>query len=75
MLKNIHHASSIWLWAANAYSTHLFTHTLGTQKILNKENMGKLGEISPNLGNLLPVFKKTVKIRKIRKFRTAGMCA
>ena len=75
MLKNIHHASSIWLWAANAYCTHLFTYTLGTQKILNNENMGKLGQISPNLGNLLPVFKKTVKIRKIRKFRTAGRCA
>ena len=37
--------------------------------------MGKLGQISQNLGNLLPAFKKTVKIRKIRKFRTAGRCA
>lgn len=46
-----------------------------TQKILNKKNIGKLQQISPNLGNLLPVFKKTVKIRKIRKFRTAGRCA
>ena len=27
----------------------------GTQKILNKENIGKLGQISSNLGNLLPI--------------------
>ena len=33
----------------------------GTQKILNKENIRKLGQISPNLGNLFPIFKKKKK--------------
>ena len=40
-----------------------------THKILNKENIRKVGQISPNLGNLKPIFKKAVKIRKIK---TAG---
>ena len=43
-----------------------------TQKILTKENIRKLGQISPNLGNLLAIFKKTVKMKKIKKFRTTG---
>ena len=36
-----------------------------TQKILTKENIRKLGQISPNL-------VKTVKMKKIKKFRTTG---
>ena len=50
--------------------TFLLTQYIsGTQKILNKENIGKLGQISSNLGNLLPILKKN---RKIRKCRTVG---
>ena len=51
----------------------LMQYISGTQKILSKKNIGKLGQNSPNLGNLLPIFKKeTVLIREIRKFTTAG---
>ena len=37
----------------------------GTQKILNKENIGKLGQISSNLGNLLPILKKPGKLGNV----------
>ena len=45
----------------------LIQYISGTQKILNKENI----QDSPNLGNLLPIFKKRVIFREIRKFTTA----
>ena len=31
----------------------------------SKENIGKLGQIFPNLGNLLPIFKKQYKLGKL----------
>ena len=49
----------------NIYQAH--------KKILNKENIIKLGQIFSNFGNLLPIFKKQKKkIGKLGNLRPLG---
>ena len=56
MLKNITCIINMIEHKMHILLTFLLTQYIsGTQKILNKENIGKLGQISSNLGNLLPI--------------------